>query len=102
MTMVSPLELELEPICGRPSPHANILSGDEGPCDYGEPAGTRTQDPRLKRALLYQLSYELTPVSRLTQALSGFEGALLPEFARASFAAEAGCYPTTAVDRPLR
>src|ERR1700690_2465800 len=25
----------------------------------GEPAGTRTQDPRLKRALLYQLSYEL-------------------------------------------
>jgi hypothetical protein len=34
--------------------------------------------------------------------LSGFEGALLPEFARASFAAEAGCYPTTAVDRPLR
>jgi hypothetical protein len=29
----------------------------------GEPAGIRTQDPRLKRALLYQLSYELTPVS---------------------------------------
>ena len=26
----------------------------------GELAGTRTQDPRLKRALLYQLSYELT------------------------------------------
>ena len=26
----------------------------------GEPAGIRTQDPRLKRALLYQLSYELT------------------------------------------
>src|SRR5580658_2569385 len=25
----------------------------------GELAGTRTQDPRLKRALLYQLSYEL-------------------------------------------
>ena len=25
----------------------------------GEPAGTRTQDPRLKRALLYQLSYGL-------------------------------------------
>ena len=28
----------------------------------GEPAGTRTQDPRLKRALLYQLSYGLSPV----------------------------------------
>ena len=26
---------------------------------YGELAGNRTQDPRLKRALLYQLSYEL-------------------------------------------
>jgi len=25
----------------------------------GELAGARTQDPRLKRALLYQLSYEL-------------------------------------------
>lgn len=25
----------------------------------GELAGIRTQDPRLKRALLYQLSYEL-------------------------------------------
>jgi hypothetical protein len=28
---------------------------------YGELAGNRTQDPRLKRALLYQLSYELSP-----------------------------------------
>jgi hypothetical protein len=28
---------------------------------FGELAGTRTQDPRLKRALLYQLSYELSP-----------------------------------------
>ncbi len=27
---------------------------------YGEPAGGRTQDPRLKRAMLYQLSYRLT------------------------------------------
>ena len=26
---------------------------------YGEPAGGRTQDPRLKRAMLYQLSYRL-------------------------------------------
>jgi hypothetical protein len=30
---------------------------------YGELAGARTQDPRLKRALLYQLSYELTYIS---------------------------------------
>jgi hypothetical protein len=29
----------------------------------GELAGIRTQDPRLKRALLYQLSYELTTYS---------------------------------------
>ena len=28
----------------------------------GELAGIRTQDPRLKRALLYQLSYELSPL----------------------------------------
>ena len=27
---------------------------------YGEPAGTRTQGPRLKRAMLYLLSYRLT------------------------------------------
>ena len=26
----------------------------------GEPAGIRTQDPRLKRAMLYRLSYRLT------------------------------------------
>ncbi len=31
---------------------------------YGELAGIRTQDPRLKRALLYLLSYELTGKSR--------------------------------------
>ena len=30
----------------------------------GELAGARTQDPRLKRALLYQLSYELTSVAK--------------------------------------
>ena len=30
----------------------------------GELAGIRTQDPRLKRALLYLLSYELTGKSR--------------------------------------
>ena len=35
----------------------------------GELAGARTQDPRLKRALLYQLSYELVQaaVSKLPQ-----------------------------------
>ena len=38
---------------------------------FGEPAGTRTQDPRLKRALLYQLSYELTSDSRVTQFDNG-------------------------------
>src|SRR5688500_14490271 len=27
---------------------------------FGEPAGTRTQGPRLKRAMLYRLSYRLT------------------------------------------
>src|SRR5580658_6304677 len=40
----------------------------DGAC--GELAGTRTQDPRLKRALLYQLSYELpqnAAVSKLPQ-----------------------------------
>jgi hypothetical protein len=31
-----------------------------GPSVYGERAGTRTQDPCLKRALLYQLSYAPT------------------------------------------
>jgi hypothetical protein len=31
----------------------------------GELAGARTQDPRLKRALLYQLSYELTSIFNL-------------------------------------
>jgi hypothetical protein len=32
----------------------------------GELAGDRTQDPRLKRAVLYQLSYELTTVFKLS------------------------------------
>src|SRR5262245_43317450 len=32
----------------------------EGIENYGEPAGTRTQGPRLKRAMLYRLSYRLT------------------------------------------
>jgi hypothetical protein len=29
--------------------------------DFGERAGARTQDQRLKRAMLYQLSYPLAP-----------------------------------------
>jgi hypothetical protein len=43
----------------------------------GELAGTRTQDPRLKRALLYQLSYELfwAAVSKLTQYGTGLHAA---------------------------
>jgi hypothetical protein len=46
----------------------NEIGGGPGVCGVrGEPAGTRTQDPRLKRALLYQLSYELTTISRLAQ-----------------------------------
>ena len=32
----------------------------------GEPAGTRTQGPRLKRAMLYRLSYRLTISRRET------------------------------------
>lgn len=35
----------------------------------GESAGTRTQGPRLKRAMLYQLSYRLT-LSTLKKAFS--------------------------------
>ena len=34
--------------------------------NYGEPAGTRTQGPRLKRAMLYRLSYRLTVRMRRT------------------------------------
>ena len=34
--------------------------GDPNLLKSGEPAGTRTQGPRLKRAMLYRLSYRLT------------------------------------------
>jgi hypothetical protein len=37
-----------------------VAVGDPNYLKTGEPAGTRTQDPRLKRAMLYQLSYRLT------------------------------------------
>ncbi len=36
----------------------------------GELAGARTQDPRLKRALLYQLSYELTSISTYLDSIN--------------------------------
>ena len=36
----------------------------------GELGGIRTHDPRLKRALLYQLSYELTSVSTYLDSIS--------------------------------
>ena len=36
--------------------------GFRNPLIYGEPAGTRTQDPRLKRAMLYRLSYRLSNI----------------------------------------
>jgi hypothetical protein len=37
---------------------------------YGELGGNRTHDPRLKRALLYQLSYELSPISTYFDSIS--------------------------------
>lgn len=33
---------------------------------FGESAGARTQDQRLKRAMLYQLSYALKPLSKVS------------------------------------
>jgi hypothetical protein len=33
---------------------------------YGESAGARTQDQRLKRAMLYQLSYALRPLYKVS------------------------------------
>ncbi len=45
----------------------------------GEPAGTRTQDPRLKRALLYQLSYGLSPAAtRQVAAINSCADSSLP------------------------
>ncbi len=40
----------------------------------GEPAGTRTQDPRLKRAMLYRLSYRLTVDDGIRNRLSEATG----------------------------
>ena len=36
----------------------------------GEPGGNRTHDRRLKRALLYQLSYELSPTTSYLESLT--------------------------------
>ena len=38
--------------------------GDPNLLRSGEPAGTRTQGPRLKRAMLYRLSYRLNPIRK--------------------------------------
>ena len=40
----------------------------------GEPAGTRTQGPRLKRAMLYRLSYRLTGDDGMRNRRSGATG----------------------------
>jgi hypothetical protein len=71
ITLVGPLAQDPR----RTTPSRQKRAGwGPGFCSYGEPAGTRTQDPRLKRALLYQLSYELTSDStsdsRLTQQMA--------------------------------
>ena len=47
----------------------SFVSKDSGQWN-GELAGNRTQDPRLKRALLYQLSYELTSASTYLYSIS--------------------------------
>jgi hypothetical protein len=46
----------------------------EGYARDGELGGIRTHDPRIKSALLYRLSYELTKeplLSKLTQRIDG-------------------------------
>jgi hypothetical protein len=59
--------------------------------ETGELAGARTQDPRLKRAMLYQLSYELLPSKNNTHGSkcpSG-PGRLLPR--RSSCVEDSDC-----------
>jgi porin len=41
-----------------------LAAKDGTPGSFGEGAGTRTRDPRLKKPLLYQLSYALTRAAR--------------------------------------
>jgi hypothetical protein len=48
-----------------------VAVGDSNLLKNGEPAGTRTQDPRLKRAMLYQLSYRLTERTRILSPTLG-------------------------------
>ena len=58
----------------------------QGICSLrGELGGNRTHDPRLKRALLYQLSYELL-YDRLFQIITG--AAKLPLFLLAPVSAQ--------------
>jgi hypothetical protein len=45
----------------------------------GELAGDRTQDPRLKRALLYQLSYELENLLNCLKCVAYSSFSLLTE-----------------------
>ena len=47
-----------------PNVHSGEWSGAISPLECGERAGARTQDQRLKRAMLYQLSYPLAPCLR--------------------------------------
>lgn len=61
-----------------------VAVGESNLLKDGEPAGTRTQGPRLKRAMLYRLSYRLTQERmnrRSSHAIredSGTGGAILP------------------------
>ncbi len=45
---------------------------------FGESAGIRTQDPRLKRAMLYQLSYRLSEEGICTSSHVIVTGGILP------------------------
>ena len=55
----------------------NCTKGGRGGVD-GESAGARTQDQRLKRAMLYQLSYALEPHYQVSTIDCSFPGAADP------------------------
>ena len=62
----------------------------------GEPAGIRTQDPRLKRAMLYRLSYRLTDRMLKTIAncvLTSLEPCDVPTTVRLGFSLVAALLP---------
>ena len=56
LTQMSPYLPDMLSRCRRIEDEDGVLSL----VPSGEPAGTRTQGPRLKRAMLYRLSYRLT------------------------------------------